>query len=131
MNAIIFGATGMIGQGVLRECLPDRSVERVLTIGHAATRRCEPKLEEQIVQVFRPDFVQPRHSVARTGMYNVSYRMTGPLYPVRCSLAPTHITITETIGRATIEAVRRGAPKRILENRQINAVATIHEHHHS
>ena len=33
MNVLIFGATGMVGQGVLRECLLDSGVERVLAVG--------------------------------------------------------------------------------------------------
>ena len=28
MKVILFGATGMVGQGVLRECLLDRDVEK-------------------------------------------------------------------------------------------------------
>jgi aspartate-semialdehyde dehydrogenase len=32
MKVIIFGATGMVGQGVLRECLLDPDVESVLAI---------------------------------------------------------------------------------------------------
>ena len=30
MRVILFGATGMVGQGALRECLPDPGVEHVL-----------------------------------------------------------------------------------------------------
>jgi uncharacterized protein YbjT (DUF2867 family) len=36
MKVILFGATGMVGSGVLRECLLDRGVEQVLTIGRSA-----------------------------------------------------------------------------------------------
>jgi uncharacterized protein YbjT (DUF2867 family) len=36
MKVILFGATGMIGQGVLRECLLDPGVEQVLSIGRRA-----------------------------------------------------------------------------------------------
>ena len=32
MKVVIFGATGMVGQGVLRECLLDPDVESVLAI---------------------------------------------------------------------------------------------------
>jgi uncharacterized protein YbjT (DUF2867 family) len=38
MNVLLFGATGMIGQGVLRECLLDSGVESVVSIGRSATR---------------------------------------------------------------------------------------------
>lgn len=46
MNVILFGATGMIGQGVLRECLRDDSIERVLVIGRSPVRQEHPKLVE-------------------------------------------------------------------------------------
>jgi uncharacterized protein YbjT (DUF2867 family) len=48
MRVIIFGATGMVGQGVLRECLLDRDVEAVLTVGRAATGQRHPKLREVV-----------------------------------------------------------------------------------
>ncbi len=35
MKVIVFGATGMIGQGVVRECIRDAQVTRVLTVGRA------------------------------------------------------------------------------------------------
>ncbi|HZC96889.1 MAG TPA: epimerase, partial [Bradyrhizobium sp.] len=37
MKVILFGATGMVGQGVLRECLVDPGVERVLAVGRSRT----------------------------------------------------------------------------------------------
>ena len=46
MNVILFGATGMVGQGVLRECLLDADVESVLSIGRSATGEQNPKLHE-------------------------------------------------------------------------------------
>ncbi len=46
MNVLLFGATGMVGQGVLRECLLDPEVRRVLTIGRTATGISHPKLRE-------------------------------------------------------------------------------------
>ena len=48
MGVIFFGATGMVGQGVLRECLLDPDVERVLSIVRAPTGRREPKLRELV-----------------------------------------------------------------------------------
>jgi len=48
MNVLLFGATGMIGQGVLRECLLDDGVESVLAVGRAATGRSHPKLSELV-----------------------------------------------------------------------------------
>src|SRR5882672_8534573 len=46
MKAILFGATGMVGQGVLRECLLDPDVEAVLTIGRTPTGQKHEKLRE-------------------------------------------------------------------------------------
>jgi uncharacterized protein YbjT (DUF2867 family) len=50
MNVLLFGATGMVGQGVLRECLIDPGVERVLCIGRTATGQKDPKLSERLHQ---------------------------------------------------------------------------------
>jgi len=49
VKVILFGATGMVGQGVLRECLLDPGVESVLAIGRGATGQHHEKLQE-IVQ---------------------------------------------------------------------------------
>lgn len=38
MNILIFGATGMVGQAVLRECLLDPGVTRVVAIGRSPAR---------------------------------------------------------------------------------------------
>jgi uncharacterized protein YbjT (DUF2867 family) len=46
MKVILFGATGMVGQGVLRECLLDTSVESVLVVGRSSTRQRHAKLRE-------------------------------------------------------------------------------------
>jgi hypothetical protein len=43
---VIFGATGMVGQGALRECLRDPDVHRVLTVGRSSTGTRHPKLQE-------------------------------------------------------------------------------------
>jgi len=49
MKTIIFGATGMVGQGVLRECLLDPAVEAVLTIGRSTTGHQSQRLREIVV----------------------------------------------------------------------------------
>jgi nucleoside-diphosphate-sugar epimerase len=46
MKAVIFGATGMVGQGALRECLLDDGVEEVLAVGRRPTGVDHPKLRE-------------------------------------------------------------------------------------
>ncbi|WP_291862957.1 NAD(P)H-binding protein [Bradyrhizobium sp.] len=46
MKVILFGATGMVGQGVLRECLIDPGVERVLAVVRSPTGGQHAKLRE-------------------------------------------------------------------------------------
>ena len=46
MKVILFGATGMVGQGVLRECLLDAGVESVLVVGRSPTGQQHAKLHE-------------------------------------------------------------------------------------
>jgi uncharacterized protein YbjT (DUF2867 family) len=46
LDVLIFGATGMVGQGALRECLADPEVGRVVTLGRTVTGRPHPKLHE-------------------------------------------------------------------------------------
>jgi uncharacterized protein YbjT (DUF2867 family) len=48
VNVIIFGATGMVGQGVLRECLAAPDVAKVLTVGRTPTGQQHPKLQELV-----------------------------------------------------------------------------------
>jgi uncharacterized protein YbjT (DUF2867 family) len=48
MKVILFGATGMIGQGVLRECLLNPDVDSVLAIGRAGTGVTHPKLRDHV-----------------------------------------------------------------------------------
>ncbi len=48
MKALIFGATGMVGQGALRECLQAADVELVQTFGRTPTGQKHPKLREVV-----------------------------------------------------------------------------------
>jgi uncharacterized protein YbjT (DUF2867 family) len=46
MRVLLFGATGMVGQGVLRECLLDADVESVVIVGRSTTGQRHAKLRE-------------------------------------------------------------------------------------
>lgn len=46
MNLVIFGATGMIGQGVLREAIEDPDVQRIVSIVRQATATRDAKVHE-------------------------------------------------------------------------------------
>src|SRR4029453_4864934 len=48
MKVILLGGTGMVGQGVLRECLLDSNVDVVLPLGRAPPGVEHPKLRELV-----------------------------------------------------------------------------------
>ena len=48
MKVILFGATGMVGKGVLRQCLLDPDVDSVLSIGRRASGVSHPKLRDLV-----------------------------------------------------------------------------------
>jgi uncharacterized protein YbjT (DUF2867 family) len=50
MKIIVFGATGMVGQGVLRECLLADDVQAVASVGRNATSQRHPKLTEIVLK---------------------------------------------------------------------------------
>lgn len=52
MKVIITGATGMVGEGVLLECLDNYAVKKVLMINRKASTIKHPKLKELIVLDF-------------------------------------------------------------------------------
>ena len=219
MKVILFGATGMVGQGVLRECLLDAEVESVLAIGRAATGQEHEKLHEIVHEdfcdfspvedklagyeacffclgvsamgmseqayrrvtydftmsaartlarlnpnmtfiyvsgagtdssehgrimwarvkgttenallqlpfkaqyMFRPAFIQPLDGIrTKTKLYRVFYAMMAPMFPLWKALFPKYVTTTEDLGRAMIRVAKRGAPKRVLESRDINLI---------
>lgn len=53
MKIILFGASGMIGQGVLRECLADPRVECVLAVVRQSLGRSDTKLRELVHDDFQ------------------------------------------------------------------------------
>lgn len=53
MKVIITGATGMVGEGVLLECLQNDKVEAVLSISRRTADIHHPKLKELLVKDFR------------------------------------------------------------------------------
>jgi hypothetical protein len=81
------------------------------------------KLPFKAVYVFRPAVIQPLHGIrSKTTLYNALYAVTGPVIPALKALFPGYITTTEQIGRAMLGVVRHGAPKRVLESKDINAI---------
>lgn len=85
MKILIFGATGMVGQGVLRECLLNPAVAQVLCVGRTPTGQSHPKLGE-IVHCNLYDLASIEHElvgydaclfclgVSAAGMTEAAYR---------------------------------------------------------
>jgi uncharacterized protein YbjT (DUF2867 family) len=63
VKVILTGATGMVGEGVLLECLQNPAVEHVLAVSRRSSGHTHPKLEECLVKDFRVlGSVEPRLS---------------------------------------------------------------------
>jgi hypothetical protein len=74
--------------------------------------------------MFRPGYIQPMRGVrSKTSLYQAVYTVLGPLYPVWRMLFPNVVTTTEKVGRAMIRVACEGYERRVLETRDINAVA--------
>ena len=73
MKVILFGASGMVGQGVLRECLHDPSVTQVLSIGRSATGQQHARLTE----IIRGDFLDYSDIEPQLGGYDACFFCLG------------------------------------------------------
>ncbi|MGJ7501665.1 NAD-dependent epimerase/dehydratase family protein [Variovorax sp. ZT5P49] len=219
MKILIFGATGMVGQGVLRECLLAPNVESVVAVGRNATGQQHPKLRDLVhkdmydysaieaqlqgfdacffclgvssvgmkepeykritydltlaaatvlarlnpamtftyvtgagtdssergssmwarvkgatenallrlpfkaAYMFRPGMIQPLHGVrSKTPLYDAGIFILKPVLGLAHSLWPNKVTTTEKIGRAMLAVARNGAPKKVLDPADINAL---------
>jgi uncharacterized protein YbjT (DUF2867 family) len=220
VRVIIFGASGMVGRGVLLECFDDAGVTAVTAVGRTACGDSHPKLRELLhhdffdysaveaslagsdacffclgvssagmreaaysrltldltlaaaeavvrgspeavfcyvsgagtdstergrsmwarvkgrtenrllampfraAYMFRPGYIQPRRGIrSKTALYRAAYTVLGPFFPIWQALAPDAVTTTAQVGRAMIRVARDGHSSRILETRDINAIA--------
>jgi hypothetical protein len=74
--------------------------------------------------MFRPGLIRPMHGTkSKTRLYRVTYAALWPLFPVLGALGA--MTTTERVGRAMLQVARRGAPKPILGNRDIDELARL------
>jgi putative NADH-flavin reductase len=63
MKLILFGATGMVGSGALREALKDPDVEKILSIGRRPCGVTHPKLQELFLNdLFNPKEIENKLS---------------------------------------------------------------------
>jgi uncharacterized protein YbjT (DUF2867 family) len=73
LRVIITGATGMVGEGVLLECLRSPDVERVLIVSRRTYGSTHPKLSELII----PDFFDLRSVESSLSGYNACFFCLG------------------------------------------------------
>lgn len=220
MNVLLFGATGMVGDGVLADCLADSRVDNVLAVtrspigitdkklrelrrkdffdyrdlarefenidacffclgvsslgmgekdyyhltydltlsaasslaaahpnatfcyvsgegtdsserGRRMWARVKGKTENALLALpldaymFRPGFIRPRPGArSKTRWYRLAYAILNPLYPLLSKLAPRHMTTLDNVAHAMIAVAIGGYDKRVLENRDINALGS-------
>ncbi len=78
MKLILFGATGMVGSGVLREALADPGVEAVLSIGRTSSRVEHPKLRELLLpDLFDFSAVEPQLAGWDTAIWAIGISSVG------------------------------------------------------
>lgn len=73
IRAIVTGATGMVGEGVLHECLQSPDVEAVLIINRKPSGMSHPKLKE----IIHANFFDMSPIQAELGGYNACYFCLG------------------------------------------------------
>ncbi len=96
MKVLLFGATGMVGQGVLRECLLAPDVELVQTIVRAATGIANPKLRE----IVRKDFYHYSDAEAELGGFDACFFCLGVTSAGKSEAEYTHLTYDLTLAAA-------------------------------
>src|SRR5215203_4787520 len=72
-SVIVTGTTGMVGEGVLMECLGDPRISEVLSVSRKPTGRSHPKLKEYVV----PDFLRLRHNDENLNQYDACFFCAG------------------------------------------------------
>jgi hypothetical protein len=73
--------------------------------------------------MFRLGALRAMHGeVSKTRWTRISYAIFRPLLPLIHKVAPGAVITTEELGRAMIRVAQHGAPKRVLENRDLRAL---------
>jgi uncharacterized protein YbjT (DUF2867 family) len=96
MKAILFGTTGMVGQGVLRECLLDSRVDRVLSIIRNPTGQQNAKLTELV----HKDFFDFSSIESQLTSYEACFYCAGPSAAGMTEEGYFHATFDMTLAAA-------------------------------
>ncbi|WP_334126263.1 NAD-dependent epimerase/dehydratase family protein [Empedobacter brevis] len=73
LKVIITGATGMVGEGILQECLANPEVEKILLINRKPSGYSHPKIEE----IIHPDLSDISSLSEKVTGYDACYFCTG------------------------------------------------------
>lgn len=99
------------------------------TGGKAMWAQVKKRTEDTLLELFpsaymfRIGAVRAMHGeVSKTRWTRILYSVLWPLWPLVRVVAPGAMITTEELGRAMIRASRVGAPKRVLENRDLLAL---------
>jgi uncharacterized protein YbjT (DUF2867 family) len=96
MKAILFGGTGMIGQGALRECLLDPVIDRVLSVIRNPTGNQNAKLTELV----HKDFFDFSSVESQLTGYDACFYCAGPSAAGMTEEAYFHATYDMTLAAA-------------------------------
>jgi NAD dependent epimerase/dehydratase family len=92
LRVIITGATGMVGEGVLLECLEHPAIEQVLIVNRRPYRAKHPKLQECIV----PDFMDLDGFTSQLTGYDACFYCAGVSSRGMSESEYSHITYDAT-----------------------------------
>ena len=102
MKVLLFGASGMVGKAVLRECLLDARVNEVLAVGRGASGSTRPKLRDLVL---RDLFRIAEHADELTG-YDACFFCLGVSSAGMTEAEYTHLTYELTLAIANVLAAR-------------------------
>jgi uncharacterized protein YbjT (DUF2867 family) len=100
MRVVLFGATGMVGQGVLLECLRDPAVERVLIVGRRPSGQSNPKVTE----VVHDDFGDFSKIASQLAGYDACFFCLGVTSAGMSEADYARVTVGYTVAAATVLA---------------------------
>ncbi|QJW90770.1 NAD-dependent epimerase/dehydratase family protein [Spirosoma taeanense] len=98
MNVILTGATGMVGEGVLLQCLANPTVKQVLSVSRKSCGRKHPKLKELLVD----DFLQLSADNPNLKGYDACFYCAGISSNGMSEQEYTHITYDTTLHFAQV-----------------------------
>jgi uncharacterized protein YbjT (DUF2867 family) len=98
MKVIIFGATGMVGQGVLRQCLQDKDITAVLAVGRTTS---ETEANAKLSQLAHEDLWNYTSIETDLTGYDACFFCIGTTSAAKSEKDYSHITYDLTLAAAT------------------------------